>query len=153
MFKKRNFELFIVDLFVAIQKIKTYTSEFKTAEEFQYSSIHWDATIRELEIIGETLNKLLSNEFFNENSPKYFRKVVNFRNVIVHSYFGIDLNELWDVINSKLPILEDDLENFILNNNIKLIDAIVSEIEEYKRLRSFHIVEYLKQLNIKFTIN
>jgi len=151
MFKKRNFELFMVDLFVAIQKVKLYTSNFTTAEEFQYSAIHWDATIRELEIVGESLNKLLSNEFFNEKSPKYFRKVVNFRNVIVHSYFGIDLYELWDVITDKVLILEKDLEEIVLNYDIKLNDAIESEIKEYKKIQNFYIVEYLNKLEQKFS--
>ena len=151
MFKKRNFELFMVDLFVAIQKVKLYTSNFTTAEEFQYSAIHWDATIRELEIVGESLNKLLSNEFFNEKSPKYFRKVVNFRNVIVHSYFGIDLYELWDVITDKILILEKDLEEIVLNYDIKLNDAIESEIKEYKKIQNFYIVEYLNKLEQKFS--
>ena len=107
--KTRDIELFIVDIFVAIQKIKLYTKDFHDEEELRYSSLHWDATIRELEVIGEALNTLLDDEYFCSLSPSYFRKVVNFRNVIAHGYFGIDASEVWNVISHKLELLEDDL--------------------------------------------
>jgi len=57
----RDTALHIVDIFIAIDKLKNYTQELNTAEELLYSDIHWDACIRELEIIGEstlTLTKI-----------------------------------------------------------------------------------------------
>ncbi len=87
--RKRDIELFIVDIFVAMEKIKNYLVGFDTPEELQQNSLHWDAIMRQLEIIGEALNKLLEDQEFKALSPDYFRKVVNFRNVIVHGYFGI----------------------------------------------------------------
>lgn len=95
--KQRDIELFIIDICVAIQKIKLYTKDFCDEEELRFSSLHWDATIRELEIIGEALNTLLDDEYFTSLSPAYFRKVVNFRNAIAHGYFGIDISEVWNV--------------------------------------------------------
>lgn len=140
--KKRDIELFIVDIFVSIQKIKEYTSSFNNPNDLLHSSLHWDATIRQLEIIGEALNKLLEDEKFNALAPEYFRKVVNFRNNIVHGYFGIDLDEVWNVITVHLDILKNDIEN-ITKNNIDIQDAIESEIEEYEQLNDVKIVKYL----------
>jgi len=143
---KRDNRLFIVDIFVAIKKIQDYIKEFDDKEEFRQDSLHWDATIRQLEIIGEALNKLLEDENFNLASPKYFRKIVNFRNVITHGYFGIDLDEVWNVLTEKLDILYDDLMN-IVKGNIDISLAIESEINEYKNLKNLKIVDFLKQLN------
>ena len=45
--KKRDIELFIVDIFVSIQKIKEYTNSFNNPNDLLHSSLHWDATIRQ----------------------------------------------------------------------------------------------------------
>ncbi len=143
--KQRDIELFIVDVLVAIQKIKEYIKPFDNPNDFQYSSLHWDASIRQLEIIGEALNRLLENENFNSLSPKYFRKIVNFRNAIVHGYFGIDLEEVWNIITQKLDILEIDLLQ-IVEKNIDLTEAISFSIEEYQSLNNVKIVKYLMKI-------
>jgi uncharacterized protein with HEPN domain len=120
---KRDIELFIVDIFVSIVKINDYTKVFENPNEFQHSSLHWDATMRQLEIIGEALNKLLEDEKFKSLAPSYFRKIVNFRNTIAHGYFGIDLDEVWNIITNKLEILNNDLKNLV-KDNIDISDAI-----------------------------
>jgi len=140
--QKRDVELFIVDILVAIQKIKEYTKPFNNPNEFQHSSLHWDASIRQLEIIGEALNRLLEDKSFNSLSPTYFRKIVNFRNTIVHGYFGIDLDEVWNIITQKLDILETDLLQ-IVKENLDLREAISFSIEEYQNLNDVAIIKYL----------
>lgn len=143
--KQRDIELFIVDIFVAIQKSKEYIKDFDDKEDFRQDSLHWDATIRQLEIIGEALNKLLENESFSKLSPKYFRKVVNFRNAIAHGYFGIDIDEVWNVLTQKLDMLNNDLKE-IVQNNIDLSIALKSEIDEYTKLNDSLIVNFLKTI-------
>lgn len=143
--KHRDLELFVVDVFVAIQKIKTYIAPFANEEAFRHNSLHWDATIRQLEIIGEALNKLLEDEQFNAVSPTYFRKIVNFRNVIAHGYFGIDLDEVWNVVSEKLDILGKDLRA-VVNSGMDIMDAIESAIGEYRDLDDNVIVTFLKNL-------
>ncbi len=147
--KQRDLELFIVDIFVAIKKIEEYTKNFDDKEDFRQDSLHWDATIRQLEIIGEALNKLLEDENFSKTSPKYFRKVVNFRNVIAHGYFGIDLDEVWDVLTIKLNFLNDDLAN-IVKDYINLTLAIESEIKQYTKLNDMKIVDFLENMSQRF---
>jgi uncharacterized protein with HEPN domain len=145
--KQRDIALFIVDIFVAISKTKEYVAPFNDEEEFRHSSLHWDATIRQLEIIGEALNKLLEDDQFNASSPSYFRKIVNFRNVIAHSYFGIDALEVWDVITNKLILLDNDLKNVVHTSNINIAAAIEAEIIEYFQLVDKKTVGFLKKLN------
>ncbi len=73
--KQRDIELFLVDVLVAIKKIRIYVTGFSDEHALKCSGINWDATIRQLEIVGESLNNLLDDEFFNSMSPAYFRKV------------------------------------------------------------------------------
>ncbi len=126
--KARDIELFIVDVFVTLEKIRQYSVDFSTADSFRHSSLHWDATIRQLEILGEALNHLLKDEKFSQYAPAYFRKIVNFRNVIVHEYFGIDEDEVWDVVTNKLALLQKDMENIV--SEIDISDAASSVMDE-----------------------
>ncbi len=146
--KQRDLELFIVDIFVAVHKIKRYTLKFNNAEDLRFDSLHWDATIRELEIIGESLNNLLKDESFLKKAPKYFRKVVNFRNAISHGYFGIDEEEVWSIIKNRLDILIKDTL-YICENLIDLSTAIETQILEYKRLKDVDTVEFLYNIKKK----
>lgn len=142
--KSRDIELFVVDIFVSLYKIKDYTQVFKNADDFNHSSLHWDATIRQLEIIGESLNYLLEDEQFSTYAPRYFRKIVNFRNVIIHGYFGIDIDEVWDVITIKLIALFEDMVEII--KYIDISHALEIEIKNYLNTGEKELVAYLKTL-------
>ena len=143
--KQRDIELFIVDIFVAIHQLEKYSCTFIDYDDFRHSNLHWDASIRQLEIIGEALNKLLDNEDFSRNAPVYFRKIVNFRNAITHGYFGIDVAEVWSVIKEKLPVLEEDLKT-IVKNRVDLRLAIETEVDEYILLEDVDVVKFLTNL-------
>ena len=117
----------------------------------RYDSLHWDATIRELEIIGESLNNLLEDENFSQKAPKYFRKVVNFRNAISHGYFGIDEEEVWSIIKKRLDILIEDILH-ICENSINLNNAIEAQILEYQKLKDIDTVKFLQQLDSKIRL-
>jgi uncharacterized protein with HEPN domain len=142
--RQRDITLFIVDVFVAITKIKEYIEPFESEDAFRHSSLHWDATIRQLEIIGEALNNLLKDKYFASIAPDYFRKIVNFRNVITHGYFGIDPEEVWDVISNKLVLLDTDLHNVAKSANLDLSYAIQASLDEYILLNDKPIVNFLK---------
>ena len=59
---KRDISLYIIDVFIACNKIQRYTKNFSNADDFKWSELEWDATIRELEIIGEATNALIKSE-------------------------------------------------------------------------------------------
>ena len=141
--QQRDITLFIIDVFVAISKIKEYIEPFDNEDEFRHSSLHWDASIRQLEVIGEALNHLLEDDYFASVSPKYFRKIVNFRNVIAHGYFGIDTEEVWDVICSKLILLDTDLQEVVRSEKIDLSLALEKTMNEYTVLNDKTIINYL----------
>ncbi len=87
---KRVIELFAIDILVAMDKIARYHSEHSDAQSFYHDEKSFDATMRELQIIGEATKHLItSRKLANE-----YRVIVDFRNLIVHEYFGIDSDEI-----------------------------------------------------------
>lgn len=148
--KQRDIELFIVDVFIASEKIREYTESINDGSTLRHSSIHWDATIRQLEVIGEALKTLLDDEEFQSYAPTYFRKVVNFRNAIAHGYFGIDEEEVWNVVREHLDVLLADLENILVSGRIDLGEAIESELDEYRVLEDHRLVSYLEKMQKKW---
>jgi len=123
---KRDISFYIVDVFIAIDKIKRYTSKYKNAQDLLFSELNWDATLRELEIVGEATKHLLSLEIL----PVSYRRIVDFRNQISHAYFGIDENIIWDIIHNKLPLYEDELFQIVKTEPIDLTRAIGKIREE-----------------------
>ncbi|SFP06668.1 HepT-like ribonuclease domain-containing protein [Hydrogenimonas thermophila] len=135
---KRDISLYIVDIFIAIDKIGRYTKNFDNAQDLLYSELEWDGTLRELEIIGEATNYLLKEGYLSSD----YRRIVDFRNQIIHGYFGIDENIVFDVIKNKLPKYYQDL--IIIAKNTNLLKAIKSaKIENEKNQ---NVLKFLNDL-------
>ena len=66
----RKSSFYIVDIFIATNKISRYTNKFDNADDFLNSEMQWDATIRELEIIGEATNNLLKLKILDEEKNR-----------------------------------------------------------------------------------
>lgn len=97
----------------SIDKIFLYIEKFKDADDFFQNSISFDATMMNFIIIGEMADKL-SDEFKNstESQIDWF-KIKGFRNIIAHNYFGIDAEEVWQIIHNSLESLKTDIEKII----------------------------------------
>ncbi len=123
----RDITLYIVDIFIAIDKIERYTNTFSNGSALLSSELHWDATIRELEVIGEATKYLLKDELIE----KKYRRIVDFRNQIMHGYFGIDEAIVWDVIVDKLPEYKNDLTSIVKNASFNLSFALTHAKKEF----------------------
>jgi len=89
----------IVDSIVAIER---YTSAGKDA--FMAQTIVQDAVVRNFEIIGEAAGRL-SPEIRNR-STLLWNKIIAFRNRLIHAYWSVDFQLVWDVIENELPALK-----------------------------------------------
>ena len=108
---KRVLEFFMIDILISIDKIKRYSAGFEDGENFYYDEKSFDATMRELQIIGEATKHLINGNILSSN----YRMIVNFRNILVHEYFGIDSEEIWNVIKVNLPKFEIVILDIIKN--------------------------------------
>ena len=64
-----------------------------------------DAIIRQLEVIGEA-TKQLSAELKAANPEVPWRRIAGLRDVLIHQYFGVDLEVVWGVVERDLPVLK-----------------------------------------------
>lgn len=145
----RKISLYIIDIFLAFQKINRYIENFENAYQFYRSDIHWDAVMREFQIIGDATKNLIENNFL---SRKY-RMIVDFRNLIIHAYFGIDYEMVWDIINNELSPFLSEIKSKIFQLDIDVTDAIKFSIKEEQNANRLQNVEFLnsllKELDIK----
>ena len=97
----------------SIKRIQEYSARFNDAGELYNDTKSFDASMLNFIVIGEMVDKL-SEDLLNETFDKIdWLKVKEFRNTIAHNYFGIDAEEVWQIINSSLPKLKQDLESII----------------------------------------
>jgi uncharacterized protein with HEPN domain len=136
----RDLSLYIVDILIAIDKINRYTKKVFNVEDLISNEIILDAVIRELIIIGESVNILIKNNFLSNE----YKKIVDFRNFIVHGYFGIDYNIVWEVVKEKIPTLNNEIIKIIKNNKINLNESIDECIKDY--LHQKETVNFLNRL-------
>jgi len=88
----------------SIEKIEEYTAGV-TKEEFLESTLLQDAVIRRLEVIGEAI-KNIPMEVKARYPDIPWREIVGMRDVLIHKYFGVDLELTWIVIKRDLPALK-----------------------------------------------
>lgn len=74
------------------------------------------AIIRSLEIIGEACTKI-DPDFKTLHPQIEWRKMSGTRNRLIHDYFGVDYDIVWDIIVTKLPDLKEQLEEIITGKN------------------------------------
>ena len=102
---QRDYDIYIDDILGSIKKIEAYTKG-KSQQEFMKNSLLVDGVIRNLEIIGEAVKKIPAG--IKKNHPKIeWNKIAGLRDILIHEYFGINLEIVWDVIINKLPALRD----------------------------------------------
>jgi uncharacterized protein with HEPN domain len=98
--------LYLTHILECIITIEEYTVEGKKA--FFAARIIQDAVIRNLEIIGEATKKI-SQGIRDQYSDIPWREMAGMRDVLIHEYFGVDLNIIWNVVESELPKIKSKM--------------------------------------------
>jgi uncharacterized protein with HEPN domain len=68
------------------------------------------AVERELEIIGEAMNRISKLEALD---IQYYKQIISLRNQIIHSYDNIDDATIWGIVVKHLPILKQEVEELL----------------------------------------
>jgi uncharacterized protein with HEPN domain len=79
---------------------------------FGGGNLHQDAILRQLTIVGEAA-KCVSVEFRIHHPGVHWRQVAGFRDVVVHDYSRVDLEEVWRIVQEDLPALITLLEPLV----------------------------------------
>lgn len=99
--KNRDYIVFLEDIMGAINKIENYT-EGLSFEDFGENDMILDAVIRNFEVIGEAATHI-PNEVKERYPDVEWKEAIGFRNVMIHEYFVIDVEAVWDTIRKNIP--------------------------------------------------
>jgi len=99
----RDFFLYIDDIKDSAKRILEYTQDM-SFEQFSENQMAIDAVIRNLEVIGEAVTHLPDN-IQNQYPNVPWRSIKGMRNILVHEYWGVDLEILWATIQESIPQL------------------------------------------------
>ncbi len=108
---RRGYRLYLEDILESVNSIQRYADTL-SYEELTRDKMRVDAIIRNFEIIGEAAGKI-PQEVREKYPTLEWRKISDFRNILVHEYFQIDLEILWDIIKNKIPELKSQIESII----------------------------------------
>lgn len=108
---KREEALYIQDILTAINNIEEYTKDL-TFSDFDEDKKTIDAVVRNLEIIGEAA-KNISKNIVQLHPEIPWEKMVSMRNKVIHEYFGVDTEILWETIHEDLPGLKKQIKELI----------------------------------------
>jgi len=107
----RDYKVYADDILEAIGKIKRFTNGLDR-EAFSQDEKTFDAVIRNLEVIGEAIKKI-PDEVRTQHPSVEWKKIAGVRDILVHEYFGIDVDIVWDIIQHKLSPLESQIRQII----------------------------------------
>lgn len=110
---KREILKYLSDIQTSINSINDYLGGEKDFFEYQKNKLLRRGIEREIEIIGEAMNKVLkiAPELNFENA----RKVVDTRNWVIHGYDKVDDVIIWGIVINHLPKLQKEIESYLTN--------------------------------------
>ena len=109
---KRVYSDYLKDIITEIDLIFDFCKEIKNASEFLNDKKTVRATIRSLEVIGEAVKKLPKE--ITDNYPEIpWRSIAGMRDILIHEYFGVNMNLVWNTIQKELLPLRTAVQKII----------------------------------------
>ena len=105
---KRGDREFLLDMLLACEKILNYTKNL-SYEEFRKNDMVVDAVVRNIEVLGEA-SKNISQNLKQKYPEVEWRDISRTRDKIIHFYFGVDLDIIWNIITVDIPSLMKKLK-------------------------------------------
>lgn len=105
---EREWRFYLDDLIAFAGNVLVYTEGFNQAE-FETNRLHYDAVLRNLELIGESATHV-PEEVRAANADIPWRMIIATRSRLIHAYLGIDNDTVWSIISDDIPELLVELE-------------------------------------------
>jgi uncharacterized protein with HEPN domain len=101
----------LLHIIEAIDEIQLYTSS-TDIKSFLDNSMMRFACIKQIEIIGEAAN-MITAETKSLFTDLQWSQIIGMRHILVHEYFGVDFDLIWQVIINDLPVLKEKMQAVI----------------------------------------
>jgi len=108
---KRNYILFLEDISIRIEKVNSYILDM-TYDEFKIDDKTVSACIREIEVIGEA-SKQIPKEITERFDNLPWSLMAKMRDKLIHWYFEIDEEIVWNVTKDKLPTIKIQIDEIL----------------------------------------
>lgn len=109
---KKDPKIFLEHILESICNIEKYTESF-TKEQFMKNIQLQDAVTRRLEIIGEAV-KNLPVSVKDKNKAIPWKKISGTRDILIHEYFGMDMDLIWKVVKKDIPLLKKQIQKLLV---------------------------------------
>lgn len=107
----------IYDVRIAIDEINGYfENKEKDFLKYRENKMLKRAIERNLEIIGEAINRILKRDEAYEKQISNARAIIGLRNQVIHAYDNISDENIWSILINHLPNLESDIDKLIREN-------------------------------------
>ena len=107
----RDFKLFLKEILDAIEAIESFVQDM-TLDQFELDDKTSSAVIRKLEIIGEA-TKNIPAEIRQNYAQVPWKEMAGMRDKLIHFYFGINYNLVWQAIKNRLPQIKPVIRQII----------------------------------------
>ena len=108
---KKDPTIFLKHILESIEHIENYTKGLNEKDFMEFEEKQ-DAVIRRLEVLGEAVKNLPEN--FRKKYPEIaWNKAMATRNILIHHYFGIELDIVWDTVTQSLPIFKKQIQELL----------------------------------------
>ncbi len=109
--KDRDFTDYIRDILISIQDVEEFITGI-TFEDFLKDKKTIKAVIRSLEVLGEA-SKKIPDEVRNRYPRIPWKRMAGMRDKLIHEYFGVDLEIVWNVAKKELPPVKSSIEKLV----------------------------------------
>ena len=103
--------LYLNDIVEAADDIARFLAGIES-KTFQESDLLRSAVVHKLSVIGEAAARL-SRELADRNPQVPWAQIVGFRNILIHAYFGIDWDVVWQAAKDRCPILREQVAQIL----------------------------------------
>lgn len=104
----RDFKVSLQDVLEAIANVSEFVGGM-TLDEFKSDKKTVHAVVRNLEVVGEAI-KNVPSEVRDRHPEIPWQRIAGLRDILIHHYFGIDVEIVWDIVQNKLPELKAQVD-------------------------------------------